>query len=373
MSFAWAFLSGIEANNTGTGRLMQHLQDVVLKRGKFDGTIVYNPKGQSLTAEGRAMLVAIPHLVVFHPQLIGMRDTLMLMQDRATRALPSHLYLLDNSFFCVRSYNHLDHEGTACMRCVGPGQALNATLNGCQPWPERDPFASVFIAGLEELVRSGAVRLLAQTQSQIALARRHFGETADIAHVGLWCADWTAYVDAFTASGRAEGDADPTTPTYDVVYHGSRDLAKGIGWVLALAARTPELRYLIPIDRGAVNVEAPPNVAVAAMRWENGLHEAVRSARLVLAPSLWSSPCEGALIKSILIAKATAVVDVPSAFSAEIPSNVVARFSQDPDEAAQTLRAALAQNWRPDPAARAAWVSRFHAFNEGVAERLLPA
>lgn len=373
MSFDWAFLSGIEANNTGTGRLMQHLQDVVLKRGKFDGTIVYSPRGQSLSAEGRAMLAAVPRLVLFHPQLIGMRDTLLLMQDRATRGLASHLYLLDNSFLCVRSYNHLDYETSACLRCVGPGQAVNATMNGCQPWPERDTFAPVFIAGLEELVRSGAVRPLAQTQSQIALARRHFGETVDIAHVGLWCADWTPYADAFAASGRAEGDADATVPAYDVVYHGSRDLAKGIGWVLSLAALTPELRYLIPIDRGAVNVEAPPNVAVAAMRWESGLHEAVRTARLVLAPSLWSSPCEGALIKSVLIAKATAVVDVPTAFSAEIPANVVARLPQKPDAAAPLLRAALAQDWRPDPAARAAWVAQFRAFNESVADRLLPA
>ena len=40
------------------------------------------------------------------------------------------------------------------------------------------------------------------------------------------------------------------------------------------------------------------------MRWESGLHEAVRTANLVLSPSLWSSPCEGALIKNIVIAKA---------------------------------------------------------------------
>jgi hypothetical protein len=162
-------------------------------------------------------------------------------------------------------------------------------------------------------------------------------------------------------------------PAYDVVYHGSRDLAKGIGWVLAVAARTPELKYLVPIDRGGGNVAATPNVTVAAMRWESGLYEAVRSARLVLAPSLWSSPCEGALIKNIVIAKAAGVVDVPSAFSAEIPLNVVLHVPPHPDAGAEAIRRALAAAWRPDPAARAAWVADFRAFNEAVADRLLPA
>jgi hypothetical protein len=225
---------------------------------------------------------------------------------------------------------------------------------------------------LAELVRAGQVHLFAQNRGQIDIARHHFGADITISYAGLWCADWTVYADAFATTGRAEGDASTEQPTYDVVYHGSRDLAKGIGWVLATAARTPELKYLVPIDRGAVNVNAPPNVTVASMRWESGLHDAVRTARMVLSPSLWSSPCEGALIKNIVIARAPGVVDVPSAFSAEIPENVVLRLPQNPDSAATALRDAIAKTWRPDPDARAAWVAGFRAFNENVAARLLP-
>jgi hypothetical protein len=370
--FAWAFISGIEANSTGTGRFMQHLQTAVIKRGKFDGTILYCPSGQTIAPHMLNMLTGIPHLVAFHPQMLGFRDTLTLFQQRAAAGRVSHLYLLDNSFFCVRSYNHLDHETGPCFRCVGPGQSANATRQGCIPWPARDPFATSFIDGLSELVRAGRVHLFAQNRGQIDIARRHFGADIAISYAGLWCADWTIYADAFATAQRAEGDASTEPPAYDVVYHGSRDLAKGIGWVLAVAARTPELKYLVPIDRGAVNVNAPPNVIVTAMRWESGLHDAVRTARLVLAPSLWSSPCEGALIKNIVIARAPAVVDVPSAFSAEIPENVVLRLPQSPDQAAAAVREAVAKPWRPDPAARSAWVKNFRAFNEAVAGRLLP-
>jgi hypothetical protein len=371
-SFAWTFLSGIEANTTGTGRFMQHLQDSILKRARGDGTIIYRPSGRLLPADTLEMLTTVPHLVVFHPQMLGLRDTLALFQRRANAGKSTHLYMLDNGFFCVRSYNHLDHENGPCFRCVGPDQGINAMRTGCRPWPASDEFAPTFIAGLQSLVALGKVHLFAQNKGQIALAQRHFGDEAPITYAGLWCADWSTYVDKFTAEGRAEGDTATEPATYDVVYHGSRDLAKGIGWVLALAQRTPELKYLIPIDRGAVNVNAPPNVTVTAMRWESGLHDAVRTAKLVLAPSLWSSPCEGALIKNIVIAKAPAVVDVPTAFSAEIPINVVLRLPADSDSAATVVRKTIADGWRPDPAARAAWVAAFRAFNEDVTARLLP-
>lgn len=370
--FAWTFLSGIEANTTGTGRFMQHLQAAILKRGKVDGTIIYCPNGQILAENTMAMLTIVPHLVVFHPQMLGFRETLALMQRRAETGRITHLYMLDNAFFCVRSYNHLDHENGPCFRCVGPGQFVNAASTGCRPWPSADDFATTFIAGLHALVASGKVHLFAQNQGQIALARKHFGANAKITYAGLWCADWSTYVDRFSVDGRAEGDSNTEPAAYDIVYHGSRDLAKGIGWVLALAVRTPELKYLIPIDRGAVNVNAPPNVTVTAMRWESGLHDAVRTAKLVLAPSLWSSPCEGALIKNIVIARVPAVVDVPSAFSAEIPTNVILRLPADYGSAADAVRKTLAEGWRPDPGARAAWVAAFRAFNEDVTARLLP-
>jgi len=371
--FAWTFVSGIEANTTGTGRFMQHLQAAILRRGKFDGTIVYCPAGQIMTESTMAMLAVVPHLVVFHPQMLGVRETLTLLQRRATVGKITHLYLLDNFFFCLRSYNHLDHEYEPCFRCLGPGQGINAAQTGCQPWPAADDFSTAFIAGVQSLARAGKIHFFAQNRGQIDLVHRHFGIDVEVTYAGLWCADWTSYIDAFSANGHAEGDGSIEPPAYDVVYHGSRDLAKGIGWVLAVAARTPELKYLIPIDRGAVNVNAPGNVTVAPMRWESGLHDAVRASKLALAPSLWSSPCEGALIKNIVIAKAPAVVDIPSAFSAEIPENVVLRLPRDPSTAATAVRQAIATGWRPNPDARKAWVAAFRAFNEDVTTRLLPA
>jgi hypothetical protein len=372
MTLRWAFLSGIEANTTGTGRFMQHLQNAILARGTFDGTILYAPATRPLGDDMRRMVEALPHLVIFHPQMMGAQSAVGLMEARAAAGRRTHLYLLDNSFFCVRSYNHLDQDVGPCFRCLGPGQGVNALAMGCRPWPAADAYASAYIAALEQFVHRGQVALYAQNRGQIALAQRHFGPEAPISYAGLWCADWTSYVDAFMAAGRTPGDDADAKPMFDVVYHGSRDPAKGVAWVLAVAARTPEIKYLVPVDRGQVDFAAPANVTAMPMRWDSGLFDAVRTARLVLAPSLWSSPCEGALIKNIVIARAPAVVDIPSAFSAEVPPEVLLRLPQHPDQAAIALRAALTSEWRPDPEVRRRWVADFRRFNEAVADRLLP-
>lgn len=369
----WAFVSGIEANDTGTGRFMQHLQAAILRDKRYDGTIVYCPKDKTLTPDMLNWLSDIPHIVIFHPQMLGVRETIQLMQLRAAAGRTTHLYMLDNFFFCVRSYNHLDQEHAPCMRCVGPEQGMNAIAQNCRPWPAADALSPLFIAELHRLVEAGHVHLFAQNEKQIELARRHFGPQAQITYAGLWCADWTEFVDRFMTSGAAEGDSTTEASPFDVVYHGSRDPAKGLLWVLDLAAQCPELRVLIPLDRGALNFSGPPNASIQPMKWESGLHQAVRAAKLVLAPSLWSSPCEGALIKNIVVAKAAAVVDVPSAFSSEIPTDVVMRLPANTAEAAQAVRQALASQWRPNAAHRKSWVQHFRATNEDVANRLIPA
>ena len=349
---------------------MQHLQAAILARGQFDGSIFYANAEKPLLPQIAEMLAAVPHLVLFHPQMMGLEPALALIEARAATGRTTHLYLLDSFFFCLRSYNHIDDEAGACLRCAGDAQGTAAVGMGCVPWPARDPNARAFIARLHALTGAGAVALFVQTEKQGELARRHFGARARIAFAGLWCADWNDYVDTFLASGLPDGAGGSSA--YDVVYHGSRDLAKGIGWVMALAGRTPDLRYLVPIDRGSAEIPAPANVTVTAMRWETGLREAVVRAPVVLAPSLWSSPCEGALIKNIVLAKAPGVIDIPSAFSAEIPGDVVFKFSPDLARAADQAREIVDGGWKPDAQARRRWVQVFRTANIGVAERMLP-
>ena len=93
--------------------------------------------------------------------------------------------------------------------------------------------------------------------------------------------------------------------SFDVVYHGSSNAAKGLYFVLELACLTPELTFLIPDSASNVlhmtSNSPPPNVSFIEMTWETGLRESVSLARLVLNPSMWSAPIEGALIVHLTI------------------------------------------------------------------------
>jgi len=299
--------------------------------------------------------------------MIGVKSVRKLLRRRRQLNLITHIYMLDSFVFCRRSYNHIDSENSPCLRCVNSEDFAIADQLGCEPWPKADDEAPSLISDLKEFVSTGAVHIYAQNSAQVELSRAHFGASAAIEKIGLWCSDWEAHFDNFAEHGILNHESGP----YDIVYHGSRDLAKGLGWTLSLARKTPDLNYLIPLDRGTADFIGPPNTTIRPMRWEEGLFDAVKGARMTIAPSLWSAPCEGGLIKSILTSRLCAVVENPGAFSGEIPDNVVLKLPQDLDQARQTITQAFAKNWRPDEKARQKWVNTFKIYHQGIFERLI--
>ncbi len=365
----WILLSGIPSSHLGgTGQLMRHLENRTLSSNRYDGTILYSPDGEDLSKDQLALLVETPKCILFHPQMIGVEQTLDLIARRHESGRKTHIYLLDNFFFCRRSYNHINTEVTTCLRCVGPGMHVRADEMSCQPWPKVSRESHTFAQHLMEFNNAGALAYFAQTQTQADLAHKHFGEGADIKLVGLWCEDWNEHFDTFEREGVVTTEAGQ----YDVVYHGSRDLAKGLGWTMSVAAALPDITFLIPLDRGEANFTASPNITIETMRWNEGLFDAIKGAKLTLIPSLWSAPCEGALIKSILTARASAVVRADAAFSGEIPDDVLMKLSADPRQAAEEIRGVVdGSGWSPSPTQRQAWVSKFKAENAALYERLI--
>lgn len=364
----WVLLSGIPSSHPGgTGQLMRHLEKEILASHRYDGTIIYCPDQEDLTEEQFSLLIDIPKVVIFHPQMLGLSATTSLLSKRRAKGLTTHIYLLDSFFFCRRSYNHIDNETSPCLRCTGENNMDAADSMGCAPWPKAENAAPILIKALHDHVVSGSVHLFAQTQTQATLARQHFGSTAVIDVVGLWCDDWNEHFDAFLSDGPANDEVG----IYDVVYHGSRDMAKGLGWLLAVAAQTPGLSYLVPLDRGPANFSGPSNVKIQPMRWDEGLFDAIKGAAITIVPSLWSAPCEGALIKSIVTARAVAVVENESAFANEIPRGVCLTLPNDPTQAAAALSLAVPKQWKPDRHVQENWVKSFRAWHSALADRIL--
>jgi hypothetical protein len=305
-----------------------------------------------------------PAVILVHFQEIGTRWCLNLIQRRRH---PTWIYLLDSSFFCVRSYNHVAGESAACLRCVG-GQFTEGQRLGCQSFPIPDRHCWEHLTELRRLAQAGQVRFLAQTAGQAALVRRHFGAAVVVKEVGVWTVDLDEIGQPATIVTSSSGNA------YDVVFHGTGESAKGVEWALEVARQCPKLRFLFPMDgKRFSRWSSCRHIEFQPMTWETGLKQHVIAARFVLVPSLWSAPIEGALVKSLCLARNVVVVDVPTAFSAELPAGLVLKLPPDPDRAAAELLAAGQRGVSIPESIRGPWREQFVRTQRGIVNRLLNA
>ena len=305
------------------------------------------------------MFVGSPRLVVFHPQEIGTRWLDRVIAKRTARGLKTEIFILDESFFCIRSYNQLPGEDTACLRCLDQGTEP-ALRFGCQPFPIRDRWAGAFIHQLQKQAVAGKVIFWTQTTGQVALLKKWAGGAVDARSVGLWTDDFD----------ELETTPPEAAPLADVVYHGAWLAAKGGPWALRLAEAMPERRFLFPCRRPP-GITPPPNVIFRQMSWASGLAAQVRSTRLSLVPSLWTAPIEASLVKSIAHAPATAVITVPGSFAESLPADVALKLPPAPSEAAAVIRSHA--SWKIDPVVRQEWIRTFTAGNRGLLQRLCDA
>lgn len=359
-------ITGIPDDDSGTGRFVSHILSDLQARRWWDVRIVCSPKGRPVSDALKRVAQAVPQLLILHPQYIGMRSVIEMMEKRARGRRSTDLFILDNSFFCVRSYNYRRELAGPCLECVGTSSEPSLRL-GCRPLPVDDKFAHSYVARLRTLVNAASVRLFAQSKTQAELARLHFGPGIRVTTAGLWCRDWDP-VFAGVLSSRLFA----RIPCYDVLFHGPLLGAKGAEWTWRVAALCPELTFLLPFAPAVVRTKLPENVVLSQMNWTSGLQQAVRTGRITLVPSLWSAATEGALIKSIVDAPVVGVVDIPSAYSHQLPDGLVARLPADPASAATMLRDLLTSGWRPDSQLKERWVDEFSAFNRPVLERLFP-
>ena len=304
-------------------------------------------------------------VVLIHPQMLGSNWCRRLIE---TRRHPTWLYLMDSGYFCARSYNHVAGEHGSCLRCLG-GDWANASQFGCHKRPPTKVLPASFRNSMLRWAGEGRLKFLAQNAGQVTLARQHFGEQATVEIIGLWVADWD---DVFPQSTLPVSSHE----TFDVVFHGTPVGAKGFSWAIQLAAQCPNLSFLFPCRaREARNIgfPVPPNATFRPMTWETGLREAVGASRIVLNPSLWSAPIEGALIKSMMQARAVAVVDEVTAYANEIPGDLVLRLPQNIQQAASKIKEAIRQAWRPSTLKKGEWAKLFQQENDGLLDRMLTA
>ena len=341
-------ISGVAPNlNIGAGRLVHHLVNEALTWGPSTEIVLTGNKSDTAAAFRRKqplnfLVAAIRHycrraiahvtlpflakrqdVVILHFQEIGIQWCAKFLELRRE---PTWIYILDASFFCIRSYNHLPGETTECLRCKG-GNFTQAVAHGCKPFPIADRGSLDFLRKLQAYVSCGHVRLLAQNENHAKLMRSHFGSAAIVRTVGLW---------TFDMSDVSESPEIPNGPEVDVVFHADAKDAKGFSWAIHLAALLSDLKFLFPCSRPS-GCDAPANCIFIEMRWESGLRSAVRRARVTLVPSIWSAPIESALVKSISNAPRVATIMIETGYSAELHEKLVCHLDPDPILAAPQL------------------------------------
>jgi hypothetical protein len=323
-------ISGVAPGKGGVGGLLKSLDS---RKNGFNYRSVYvrNPitsisyllKNKKILTFSSELTLWLCSLIVAHLRMLLMRNkTVILIYPQyfngyVLASLVKNnnvaLYVMDNSFFCIKSYNYLD--GEECVKCLFNADEIDES---CTPFPKLSSKKGA-IKKIETIGSvSEAIYFLAQNNQQFNLLRKSFGSNLRGAVVGMDTGEFHNQPVRSLRQG------------YDIVYHGSADDAKGIMYVLKLAENLKQYTFLIPISENSIKLEVElSNVHFKECGWLSGLKEFTMTARLVLCPSIWSAPIESALLKSIAYNGNVAVYDNDYGFQNDIDCKYLLRLNKN--------------------------------------------
>lgn len=333
---------GLPPGEFGTGKFFQAL---IPKATLAGFRPLYPVPGANFGPAERVVISAITgsDVIILHPQTLGL-STFRALHEAGNRI---SLYVLDNSFFCIRSFNHRAGNPGECFDCLGNSAACHA---GCMPFPGNysKEESLDFLSWLKGVAPS--LKFFCQTNHQMLLLKKHFGEQIDCRLIGM-------VTDEF--------DLIPGKREFDIVFHGDALTAKGLDFFLELARQLPAYSCLVPIARQMATPflggrEPSANITFEDVQWGRGLREYVATCRLVMCPSQWSFPVEGALLKSMYFNGNVAVMRSQYGFEREIPEELLLRLDQDISVSAASVSKFLESDISNREKARR-WVGKYRS------------
>ena len=320
-------ISGLEPGEGGTGDFIDYLS--ILNNENQFGFEFITPKKileSSLGNRdfyGTVSTISDADIILLHPQSLGFDVLISLVKNRNR----IRYYVLDNSFFCIRSYNYHDKD-IECFRCL---EFNHKPYFDCDPFPNPIPKNETleFMKQLRTL--SSSIDFYSQNPKQTELLKLHFGQDTKITPIGIW----TKTLEEIDLNERNDEFVSGEKPK--IVYHASTLDAKGFTYFLSLARLLPQYDFFLPVQNYFHIYDFPSNVYAVCMSWDTGLKELILKSDLVICPSLWSAANEAALIKSILLSAKTAVVSIDMGFEKVIPDSLVLKLSKDPIEGSKKI------------------------------------
>ncbi|MFN3998121.1 hypothetical protein [Algoriphagus sp.] len=262
-------------------------------------------------------------VILFHPQSIGLELSINLIRNNFV-----YIYVFDNFLFCRKSYNYIDRN-KSCLLCLKDKDAY--LKYKCDFFPVKhnphkyDDFLLTISNNLSR------VHFLTQNRNQSNLLYQKFGPIPNLTQIGMM-----VDMEDVVFNGKK------TVKKYDFLYHNTLIEAKGIFYFLSIAKLLRNYSFIVPFSLKEVRNLIPDfedfeNVDFLSIKWNTGLKEILINCQVVINPSLWSAPVEGALLKSIKFNGCVAVVTTEYSFQSEIPSNVVIKLPDNLVEASKIL------------------------------------
>lgn len=338
--------SGIEPGKKGAGNLVSFFEDRLLaNRVKFELHYTKTPDGffvkqfknskykwilkslyysLSRTISSSRDNIVDKKVILFHPQSIGLKKSVNLIKSNFV-----YIYVLDNFLFCRKSYNYLNGNNS-CLLCLKNKDSHK--IHSCDFFPVKqkaddyDDFLNTIASNLSQ------IHFLTQNKNQSNLVIQKFGSVVNLTEIGML----VDLNEDFSVNNSNVND-------YDFLYHNTLSESKGLKYFLSIAKLMPDYSFIVPYSQKDVrklysDYEDLENVDFLPISWDTGLKEILINSKIVINPSLWSAPVEGALLKSIKYNGSVAVVSAEYSFQAELPKDMVIMLPSELNEATEILK-----------------------------------
>lgn len=251
-------------------------------------------------------------VILLHPQYIGYELFIKLLK----RNRIIKWYILDNGFFCISSYNFNLQTQNECLKCLG-----NICPDSiCKVYPVNYDRIKTIEYMNEISLLSHKILFYLQNKKQEELIKLHYGSSVNSRIIGMRTCELIGYNILHNERNSKL-----------IVYHGSLSVPKGLNYIIRLICQMENFSLLIPFKKESVQkiyTECfPRNIIFNEITWETGLKQYIEEASLVLCPSIWSAPIEGALIKSLYYNGNVAIMDTKYGFQNEIPNEFITKLT----------------------------------------------
>ena len=110
------------------------------------------------------------NILIMHHQSLGLKATKKLINENDN----IDFYIMDNAFFCIKSYNFLENEKKECLNCLG-GNFESAYEYNCKVFPYKYSIKNniEFLKFLK--FESKKLNFYALSLSHASLIKKHFG------------------------------------------------------------------------------------------------------------------------------------------------------------------------------------------------------